>query len=93
MKFFNFAKKDKILDLSNYKREEIKHNEVDEPNTDNSEELVLDLETLKSPEEKKKKLAKRISGLTDNIEDLSNKIYHLQQRIELLERKLNINIS
>ena len=61
--------------------------------TDNSEELVLDLETFKSPEEKKKKLAKRISGLTDNIENLSNQIYHLQQRIELLEKKLNINIS
>lgn len=37
--------------------------------------------------EKKKKLAKRIFEMTDRIEDLSNQIYHLQQRIEVLERK------
>ena len=38
-------------------------------------------------EEKKRKLAKRLMEMTNKIEDLSNQIYHLQQRIEVLERK------
>ena len=40
-------------------------------------------------EDKRKKLAKRIMDMTDKIEDLSNQMYRLQQRIELIERKLN----
>ena len=42
-------------------------------------------------EERKKKLAKRFMDMTEKIEDLSNQIYHLQQRIEVLERKGGIN--
>jgi wobble nucleotide-excising tRNase len=38
-------------------------------------------------EDKKKKLAKRLMDMTAKIEDLSNQIYHLQQRLEVLERK------
>jgi hypothetical protein len=41
-------------------------------------------------EERKRKLARRISDMTGKMEDLSNQIYHLQQRIEVLERKLDI---
>ena len=41
--------------------------------------------------EKRKKLAKRLMDITSKIEDLSNQIYHLQQRIEVLERKSDIN--
>jgi len=41
-------------------------------------------------EEKKRKLAKRISDMTGKMEDLSNQIYHLQQRLEVLERKNDI---
>lgn len=41
--------------------------------------------------EKRKKLAKRLMDMTSKIEDLSNQIYHLQQRIEVLERKSDIN--
>ena len=41
-------------------------------------------------EEKKTKLAKRLLDMTNKMEDLSNQIYHLQQRIELLERKSGI---
>ena len=37
--------------------------------------------------EKKRKLAKRLMDMTDKIEDLSNQIYHLQQRVEILERR------
>lgn len=40
-----------------------------------------------SSDEKKKKLAKRILEMTERIEDLSNQIYHLQQRIDVLERR------
>jgi len=46
---------------------------------------VIDLSN--SSGERRKKLAKRILEITTNLEDLSNQIYHLQQRIELLEKK------
>ena len=49
----------------------------------------LDLEG--SSEDKKKKLAKRLVDMTSKIEDLSNQMYHLQQRLEVVERKLSIN--
>ena len=51
----------------------------------NSESEVLDLGT--GMEDKRRKLAKRLMDMTNKIEDLSNQIYHLQQRIEVLERK------
>jgi hypothetical protein len=41
-------------------------------------------------EEKRKKLSKRIMDMTDRLEELSNQMYKLQQRVELLERKTNI---
>jgi len=44
-----------------------------------------------SVEEKKKRLAKRLVEMTDKIEELSNQIYHLQQRVEVLERKNNLS--
>lgn len=40
--------------------------------------------------ERRKKLAKRIMDMTERLEDLSNQIYHLQQRIEVLEKKNDI---
>lgn len=40
--------------------------------------------------EKKIKLVKRFLDMTNKIEDLSNQIYHLKQRIELLEKKMKI---
>jgi hypothetical protein len=42
---------------------------------------------------KKTKIAKRLLDMTDKIEDLSNQVYHLKQRIELLEKKLKINFD
>lgn len=41
-------------------------------------------------QEKKRRLAKRLKNMTDKLEDMSNQIYHLQQRIELLEKKAEI---
>lgn len=44
-----------------------------------------------SSTDKRRKLAKRILDMTTRIEDLGNQIYHLQQRLELIEKKLNVN--
>lgn len=44
-----------------------------------------------SVEEKRKRFAKRLMEMTSKIEDFSNQIYHLQQRIEVLEKKLDVN--
>ena len=46
---------------------------------------------LASADERKKKLAKRLVDMTTKIEDLNNQIYHLQQRIEVLEKKNQAN--
>lgn len=46
-----------------------------------------------SPEEKKRRLSKRLLDMTNKIEDLTNQIYHLQQRIEVLERKNNSHLE
>lgn len=43
--------------------------------------------------EKKQKLVKRFLEMTDRIEDLSNQVYHLKQRVELLEKKLKISFN
>ncbi|MEK6912879.1 MAG: hypothetical protein AABX26_02895 [Nanoarchaeota archaeon] len=56
-------------------------------------EEALDSSEGGNSEERKRKLAKRIIDMTNKLDDISNKIYHLQQRIELLERKSNINQS
>ena len=45
---------------------------------------------MSGAEDRKKKLAKRLIDLTTKIEDLSNQIYHLQQRVEVLERKSGV---
>ncbi len=38
-------------------------------------------------EDKRRKLAKRLGDMTERIEELSNQVYQLQQRIETLERR------
>lgn len=43
-----------------------------------------------NPEERKRVLNKKLSTITEKLEDLSNDIYHLQQRIEVLERKSGV---
>ena len=44
-----------------------------------------------SVEEKRRKLSKRLLNMTNKIEEISNQIYHLQQRLELIEKKMSIN--
>ena len=41
-------------------------------------------------ETRRREISKRFLQLTEKIEDLSNQIYHLQQRIEVLERKAGV---
>ena len=58
-------------------------------NQNSSSEEVLDLsETVNA---KRKKLTKRILDMTSKLEETENKVYHLQQRIEVLEKKLDVN--
>jgi len=47
--------------------------------------------TVGEYQDKKTKIAKRLLDMTNKIEELSNQIYHLKQRIELLEKKLRVN--
>lgn len=42
-------------------------------------------------EEKRRRLTKRIMDMTEKIEELSNQIYHLQQRLEVLEKKSGVS--
>ena len=41
-------------------------------------------------EEKRRRLALRLKNMTDRIEDLSNQLYQLQQRMEVVEKKINL---
>jgi hypothetical protein len=43
--------------------------------------------------ERKQKLARRLLEMTNKMEDMSNQIYHLNQRVELLEKKLKISFN
>ena len=54
-------------------------------------ETTSNYNELESSDEKKRKLAKRLANMTEKLEDISNQIYHLQQRVEVLERKNGVN--
>jgi peptidoglycan hydrolase CwlO-like protein len=56
-------------------------------NTSNSNETKPDYSANDDVDSKRKRLAKRLIDMTSKIEELSNQIYHLQQRIEVLEKK------
>ncbi|MEM4325915.1 MAG: hypothetical protein QXU40_01275 [Candidatus Pacearchaeota archaeon] len=57
------------------------HQTTEKENVGKSEGSLSDLET-------RKKIADRLIKITESIEDLSNQIYHLQQRVEFLEKKI-----
>jgi hypothetical protein len=57
-----------------------------ENNSQSSEYLTIS----DNSEEKKRKLGKRLIDMTNKLEEISNQIYHLQQRVELLERKAGV---
>ena len=90
MGLFGLGKKDKILDLSknfNKEGEESRDEFVDLSNSNNEEEYV----NINDPAEKKKRFAKRFADMIEKIDNLSTKIYHLENRLEVLEKKLRIN--
>lgn len=66
-------------------------------NSSSDSEVTWDSDSSSSNREdfpdKKQKLAKRLLEMTNKMEDLSNQIYHLKQRVELLEKKLKIRFE
>lgn len=86
MGLFDFIRKEKVVDLSErYKKQQ-------ENLSSNSNEGEY-ADFSKDIDEKKRRLAKRLSDMTNKIEELSNQIYHLQQRIEVLERKAKVGFE
>jgi septal ring factor EnvC (AmiA/AmiB activator) len=97
MKFFRFGKKGKVLDLTErYKKQQAKMNHVKDVSQDSSSQNSLGFlgdfaqvgSSNSQEDERKKKLTKRLMEITNKMEDLSNQIYHLQQRVEVLEKKI-----
>ncbi|PIO07705.1 hypothetical protein COU59_02930 [Candidatus Pacearchaeota archaeon CG10_big_fil_rev_8_21_14_0_10_34_12] len=70
-----------------------KENRNEDVNQDIKEENVEESKENYSPtsEEKKQKVAKRIIDMSEKLDNLSTQVYHLQQRVELLEKKLRVN--
>jgi len=46
-----------------------------------------------TPEHNRRKLAKRLINISNKLDEISTQIYHLQQRVELLERKTGVKIG
>ena len=63
------------------------NSQKEEPETTEYVDLSEENKSYESPEEKKKRFAKRIADMTTQLENLSNQVYKLQQRIDILERK------
>jgi hypothetical protein len=66
--------------------------------TSSKSEVTWDSDAPQSPastdsSERRHKLTKRLLDMTDKMEDLSNQVYHLKQRIEVLEKKLKISFE
>ena len=69
-------------------------NAAQKQNAENSQSESMEYADLGvGIDDRKQRLSKRIIAMTNKMEELSNQIYHLQQRIELIERKMNINLS
>ena len=99
MGFFGFGRKDRVIDLSQgygKKSEVKKEDSSDSFNflsnlTSSSSSAGSDAgEFSGSTEENRKKLAKRLLDITNKLDEISTQIYHLQQRVELLERKTGV---
>lgn len=85
MGFFDFFRQKKdVVDLSENATDE----EEEESKVEQSSEQEDSADISNIPIEKKKRLAKRIATISEKIDDLSNDVYHLQQRMEVLEKRL-----
>lgn len=68
------------------------------PSASNSSSSSSEVQSSEEParfeniaaDEKRRRLAKRLKDMTDRIEEQSNQIYLLQQRIDLLEKKIKV---
>ncbi|MBI2042864.1 hypothetical protein HYT25_00555 [Candidatus Pacearchaeota archaeon] len=49
-----------------------------------------EISSEESPEEKRKRFMKKFSEMTERLDTMSTSLYHLSQRVELLEKKLNL---
>jgi len=61
--------------------------------TSNSGSSISAYSSGEDAEEKRKRLANRLVQMTTQIEDLSNQMYQMQQRLEMIERKLGVGGS
>lgn len=65
-------------------------------NSSSSNDVSWDNEpsaTVGDYQNKKQKLARRFMDMTNKIEDLSNQLYHMKQRMEVIEKKLKISFD
>ena len=97
MGFFDFLRKDEVVDYStkyNIQKTLAEKDANVPPQTPGSSSQIINNE-LSNPsensEERRKKLVKRIIDIMERMENLSIQLYHLQQRIELIEKKMNIS--
>jgi len=61
------------------------------PQTQTSSSLPESVSDSESIEERRRKLAKRLMDITTKLEEVSNSLYLLQQRVEVLEKKTKVN--
>ena len=106
MGFLGFGKKDNVVDLTErYERQQEKLAQAKSENQEqsastnafsffdsgaSSSESSNYVDVSEGVDDKKKKLAKRLADMTAKMEEISNQIYHLQQRLEVLERKSGV---
>ncbi len=107
MGLFNFWRKDKVIDLGEKYRQKESQSRSDKDSDssglfsdsalgssdspENSENANQD--DSGSAEEKKKRLAKRLLDIAIRLDENSTQIYHLQKRVELLEKKTGIKFG
>ena len=93
MGFFGFGKKEKVVDLSQKYHEDKAINETKvQPmmslgNSINNSPPSFSIDANESIEERRRKLAGRIMEMSAKMDELSNQIFLLQQRIEVLEMR------
>jgi hypothetical protein len=99
MGFFRFGRKDKVIDLSGkYGKKEVEPGRAKEEPSD-SFSIFGNLTSASSGSsrdegdfsgESKKKIAKKLVEIANKLDEISTQIYHLQQRVELLEIKAGV---
>ena len=91
-----FKRKKKLLDLRGKYIKDLERTENLKKFTEtNKEEDSTNLNFFgtvnNSENSSENKLEKGLTKLTERLEELSNQIYHLEQRMEVVEAKLRIN--